>query len=376
MICADEFAMAADEAFALSPISARASLPREEDYEAISEAFMETSRGRWFLGEYAKRNRNADTHMVLDAVARIEQSLAAQKQPEPDSGLADALAAIRGALDEAKARAAAALDGLALDENLAPVRKGARVIREISWRWREIGADGRICDLLDSQVSAIEAACGQLASASPTAALGAAFNLIAERIAESGDDDGAAPRAAAAASGPASPAPSVEMSVVEMPAAASEPVQAETAAAPAEAAINAPAMQIEGVVAPAEVADVATEVAEITAEAADADDEALLELVTLEMAAPDPFDSDEPSDADPDDIDAATPPPADPVMVAREAEPAAAPAQPLAIQSRFEPSLGSSLIANGILRRPNGAASDPLAPLRRLSQVEKIALFS
>jgi hypothetical protein len=376
MICADEFAMAADEAFALSPISARASLPREEDYEAISEAFMETSRGRWFLGEYAKRNRNADTHMVLDAVARIEQSLAAQKQPEPDSGLADALAAIRGALDEAKARAAAALDGLALDENLAPVRKGARVIREISWRWREIGADGRICDLLDSQVSAIEAACGQLASASPTAALGAAFNLIAERIAESGDDDGAAPRAAAAASGPASPAPSVEMSVVEMPAAASEPVQAETAAAPAEAAINAPAMQIEGVVAPAEVADVATEVAEITAEAADADDEALLELVALEMAAPDPFDSDEPSDADPDDIDAATPPPADPVMVAREAEPAAAPAQPLAIQSRFEPSLGSSLIANGILRRPNGAASDPLAPLRRLSQVEKIALFS
>jgi hypothetical protein len=366
----------ADEAFALSPISARASMPREEDYEAISEAFMETSRGRWFLGEYAKRNRNADTHMVLDAVARIEQSLAAQKQPEPDSGLADALAAIRGALDEAKARAAAALDGLALDENLAPVRKGARVIREISWRWREIGADGRICDLLDSQVSAIEAACGQLASASPTAALSAAFDLIAERVAESGDGDGAAPRAAAAASGSTSPAPSVEMSVVEMPAAASEPVQAETAAAPAEAAINAPAMQIEVVVAPAEVADVAAEVAEITAEAADADDEALLELVALEMAAPDPLDSDEPSDADPDDIDAAMPPPADPVIVAREAVPAAAPAQPLAIQSRFEPSLGSSLIANGILRRPNGAASDPLAPLRRLSQVEKIALFS
>jgi hypothetical protein len=375
MICAHELAMA-DEAFALSPISARASMPREEDYEAISEAFMETSRGRWFLGEYAKRNRNADTHMVLDAVARIEQSLAAQKQPEPDSGLADALAAIRGALDEAKARAAAALDGLALDENLAPVRKGARVIREISWRWREIGADGRICDLLDSQVSAIEAACGQLASASPTAALSAAFDLIAERVAESGDGDGAAPRAAAAASGSTSPAPSVEMSVVEMPAAASEPVQAETAAAPAEAAINAPAMQIEVVVAPAEVADVAAEVAEITAEAADADDEALLELVALEMAAPDPLDSDEPSDADPDDIDAAMPPPADPVIVAREAVPAAAPAQPLAIQSRFEPSLGSSLIANGILRRPNGAASDPLAPLRRLSQVEKIALFS
>ena len=65
----------ADEAFALSPISARAAQPSEADYEAIREAFMETSRGRWFLGEYAKRNRNADTRMVLDAVARIEETL-------------------------------------------------------------------------------------------------------------------------------------------------------------------------------------------------------------------------------------------------------------------------------------------------------------
>ena len=74
----------ADEAFALSPISARAAQPSEADYDAIQEAFMETSRGRWFLGEYAKRNRNADTKMVLDAVARIEGTLAAQKQPEPE----------------------------------------------------------------------------------------------------------------------------------------------------------------------------------------------------------------------------------------------------------------------------------------------------
>ena len=48
-----------------------------------------------------------------------------------------------------RAPAAAAIDGLALEQHLAPVRKGARVISEISWRWREIGADGRICDLID-----------------------------------------------------------------------------------------------------------------------------------------------------------------------------------------------------------------------------------
>ena len=73
----------ANQAFALSPISARASLPSEEDYDAIREAFMETARGRWFLDEYARRNRNADTRMVLDAVSRIEETLVAQRQPQP-----------------------------------------------------------------------------------------------------------------------------------------------------------------------------------------------------------------------------------------------------------------------------------------------------
>src|SRR5215472_6884247 len=93
----DEFAMA-DEAFALSPISARAAQPNDADYEAIRDAFMETSRGRWFLGEYAKRNRNADTSMVLDAVARIEETLATQRQPAPaEDKLPEALEAIRSA---------------------------------------------------------------------------------------------------------------------------------------------------------------------------------------------------------------------------------------------------------------------------------------
>src|SRR6202158_5592726 len=113
----DEFAMA-DEAFALSPISAHAAQPSEADYDAIREAFMETSRGRWFLGEYAKRNRNADTRMVLDAVARIEETLAAQKTPAPDPRLAEALAGIRTALDGARGAAAAAVESLASEENL------------------------------------------------------------------------------------------------------------------------------------------------------------------------------------------------------------------------------------------------------------------
>jgi hypothetical protein len=152
----------ANEAFALSPMSARAAEPNEQDYDAIREAFMETARGRWFLGEYAKRNRNADTRMVLDAVAKIEETLAAQRQPIVEDRLPEALVAIRRAVEDAESAAAKAFDLAALEASLAPIPRGVRIIKEISWRWREIGADGRICDLIDSQLASIEAACAQV----------------------------------------------------------------------------------------------------------------------------------------------------------------------------------------------------------------------
>jgi len=391
----DEFIMA-DEAFALSPISARAAQPREEDYEAISEAFMETSRGRWFLGEYARRNRNADTRMVLDAVARIEESLVAQKQSVSESGLGEALAAIRGAANEARALASAALDSLALDESLAPVRKGARVIREIAWRLREIGADGRICDLIDSQVSAIETGCGQISSSGPRAGLSAAFDLIAERIAAFDDSDGSKPPSAEDAFPSPSPAPLDEMS-----AAAVEASQPAIDTADAEPAPT-PALPEQAVVAAVGVADVPAEAA------ADAQDEAVLDMVALEMAAADPsdtddaFDADNASSIDHDQIRAESTSVASEI-IAQAPEPAATPTpapiiqpsvRPSLVQSSPaqssppqsfaqtspapppEPSLGATLIANGIVRGRHASVSDPLAPIRRMSQAEKIALFS
>ena len=41
-----------------------------------------------------------------------------------------------------------------------------------------------------------------------------------------------------------------------------------------------------------------------------------------------------------------------------------------------EPSLGSSLIASGLVRGHAASRPDPLAAIRRMSQAEKIALFS
>ncbi len=45
------------------------------DYEEIEEAVMETARGRWFLTEFARRQRGADTRILLDAIRRLEDQL-------------------------------------------------------------------------------------------------------------------------------------------------------------------------------------------------------------------------------------------------------------------------------------------------------------
>ncbi|MBB4368518.1 hypothetical protein GGD63_001297 [Bradyrhizobium sp. cir1] len=469
----------ANEAFALSPMSARAAEPNEQDYDAIREAFMETARGRWFLGEYAKRNRNADTRMVLDAVAKIEETLAAQRQPVVEDRLPEALVEIRRAIREAETIAIAAFDPAAIEASLAPIPRGVRIIKEISWRWREIGADGRICDLIDSQLASIEAACGQMSTIDPRVELKAAFDLLRDRIEQT--EGGASPQAERSSPSPAqdTPPPAAEAPAVEaMPAAmaseapvaftempqdiavAAEPEAAIEEADAAEAfamaeqamdATVAPDIATDSEIAPdsaalgnAAVDDVALEepVAEPSAAseatdefsldaAAEAEDEAILEAIALEMAAPDPeFDeiiepvemavaNPEPMAAEAGvPIAAELPEPVAPEPAAVAEEPAAhapiamdslarltdaiaeaaaevmeqqapamtatasfaaAPTATLPMPSPLsspEPSLGATILASGILQKPRAPANDPLAPIRRMTQAEKIAFFS
>jgi hypothetical protein len=415
----------ANEAFALSPISARAVQPGEEDYAAISEAFMETSRGRWFLTEYAKRNRNADTRLVLDAVARLEENLATQRQAAAaeveDNRLEQALAAIRDAVAAAQASAVEAFDGLALEQKLAPVRKGARVIREIAWRLREIGNDGRICDLIDSQVAVIENGAAQISSDEAKAALAAAFATLAERLAGFGDalQDSAPPAPEATVASPAPvPQPAAEARSLHTgeiqglqqaaAAAVAEPVEAAPAQQAVEAIASTPVPEAEDALAEAEAALAEAEAAEmahaIDAAAADAHDEAVLDMVAMEMGAADGFDVDdsemmivEEAHIEPEAL-------AEPEMIAEAPEMVAAAPAPITVapqpvaqtpvpplelsphrtfvappeparETAMEVSLGSTIIASGIVKKPR-AANDPLAPIRRMSQAEKIAFFS
>ena len=476
----------ANEAFALSPMSARAAEPNEQDYDAIREAFMETARGRWFLGEYAKRNRNADTSMVLDAVARIEETLAAQRQPVVEDRLPEALVEIRHAIREAEAIALAAYDPAAIEASLAPIPRGVRIIKEISWRWREIGADGRICDLIDSQLASIEAACGQAQAIDPRVELRIAFDLLKDRVDQT--DGGGTPHAA-----PPAPVQEAASSVAEAPVepaamAGDAPVAfteaheeiaaapARDAAAEASAVAETDAMETDAMAEQAMVVAAAQEIAadsqipaesaaletvapddigleavafeasaaqpDALAEASDefsldaaaaAEDEAILEAIAMEMAAPDPeFDE----IIEPVEMEAAVPEP----IIAEAAVPVAAELpepvapQPVAASVMDEPadapiamdslarltdaiaeaaaevmeqqapamataassaapsatlpmpsplpasmsdaSLGATILASGILQKPRAPANDPLAPIRRMTQAEKIAFFS
>lgn len=378
----------AEEAFALSPISARSTSPTDADYEAIREAFMETSRGRWFLTEYAKRNRNADTAMVLDAVARIEQSLAATKaaaaEPEPQGPSAEELLAqIETILREARSSIVAILGEPVEIEGLTPFRRSARIIQEIAWGLRESGADVRICDLLDGQVRGINTASDALSGSGRDAVL-QQIDATILRVRQLLDDESSAETGDERQDIPATN----DLGVPE----------AGFAAEPQAVAAEMPVATVE--IATIEAAEVETPDAEIieTAEASIDDTMAMavdVGAVDSDMAAPEiPVEVDAeivPAAAFakdlPDTLLAAEP--VTPVADAAPETPAEilqelpAEQEALTVEQaeamltavNLEASLGEHLIAQGIVAQAK-AAPDLLAPIRRMSQAEKIAFFS
>jgi hypothetical protein len=66
---------------------------RNESFESLEAAVLETSRGRWFLEEYARRQRSAETLAILEILKKLENSvtnssfLPAPKNAEPAQAL-------------------------------------------------------------------------------------------------------------------------------------------------------------------------------------------------------------------------------------------------------------------------------------------------
>jgi len=164
-----------DEPFAISPSAPPP--PTEADYEAIHAAVMETVRGRWFLTEFAKRNRHADTALVLAAIDRVEalwhqrRAVSSAERVRFDLvEMAQAIAQTRteiaaikpdgdakGSLSEATEE----LDSIVqtTEKATSDILAAAEQVQEIAWTLRERGADHDSCDALDQRATDIYSAC-------------------------------------------------------------------------------------------------------------------------------------------------------------------------------------------------------------------------
>jgi hypothetical protein len=149
----------------------------EADYEAIEHAVMETDRGRWFLNEFAKRNRHADTEVLLTALSRIEKSATIHREPmQIDQFRLDVLemskaiarthaeiAAIKP--DDATGGrfvvASGELDSIvsATESATSDILAAAERVQEAAWTLREAEADAALCDMLDERATEIYTAC-------------------------------------------------------------------------------------------------------------------------------------------------------------------------------------------------------------------------
>ena len=149
----------------------------EADYDAIEAAVMETARGRWFLAEYARRNRHADTTMLLKALDRIEASIGGKKSVEPVDQIRFDLVEMSKAIARTKTEIASIksdahdhgkfgeaseeLDSVvqATETATSDILACAERIQEMAWTLREQGVEGEVCDLLDANATEVYTAC-------------------------------------------------------------------------------------------------------------------------------------------------------------------------------------------------------------------------
>jgi chemotaxis regulatin CheY-phosphate phosphatase CheZ len=149
----------------------------EADYDAIEAAVVETVRGRWFLAEYARRNRTADTTMLLAALDRIEASIRGEGSVQAVDRIRFDLVEMAKAISRTKSEIAAIkpdadhhgkfgeaseeLDSIvqATETATSNILAAAEQVQEIAWTLREQGFEAEVCDLLDSKATDVYTAC-------------------------------------------------------------------------------------------------------------------------------------------------------------------------------------------------------------------------
>lgn len=100
----------------------------QQDYEAIEAAVLESPRGRWFLAEFTRRNRAADTLMLLEAIRKLERGVAESSPHQVSDELAAELQSLSDAIGSTLAGDAGEVTE---DQVLSAVEQLALVKRQI-----------------------------------------------------------------------------------------------------------------------------------------------------------------------------------------------------------------------------------------------------
>jgi hypothetical protein len=150
----------------------------DADFEAIEAAVMETPRGRWFLAEFARRNRHADTEVLLAAVARLERGVSDQRQHAGMERFRTDLADMSAAIADARAEISSLPDPLhshhaglgeasheldaitgTIEIATTEILAATESIQDATWAMRENGVESALCDSIDEQATNIYTAC-------------------------------------------------------------------------------------------------------------------------------------------------------------------------------------------------------------------------
>jgi hypothetical protein len=155
-----------------------AGLSDAADYDAVLAAVMATESGRRFLTEFAQRNRNADTAMVVGAIAKVEAAIRGEAAPPPA-----AVASVgAGELIEI----AAALDRIATAIGVGAPRAlhiaaAVERIQDIAFMLHERPLEATLRDSLDAAVRELAVAAASPDAAADTADL---VHALARRVRE------------------------------------------------------------------------------------------------------------------------------------------------------------------------------------------------
>jgi chemotaxis protein CheZ len=185
-----------------SPVDAMRQPSLAEAYAALESLLRASPRGRWFLAEYARRNRSVETDLLLEAIARIEKAVLKphSRQAAPSNVFAElvemseAIARTRREIAQIKPphefdkqliSATAELDHIveATEKATSDILEAAEEIQEVAWTLRERGTDMELCDKIDQRATDIYTACSfQDITGQRTAKVVKALRFIEQRI--------------------------------------------------------------------------------------------------------------------------------------------------------------------------------------------------